>query len=141
MTARFDTLVTLSKEADRSERYAFDWPAALPADGFWMSRDLLSVTGTEVERGLSHDDLVRLSQCECVNFFSLNVHGIRDLLREVLVWSHHPSMEAYSAFLERFLIEETQHLRFFAEFCRRYGGKTYAARSLPFPDRAGAAER
>jgi hypothetical protein len=141
MAARLDTLVTLSKEADRTERYAFDWPAALPEDGLWISRDLISVAGTEVERELSREGLLRLSRYECLNFFSLNVHGIRDLLREVLVWSHHPSMESYSAFLERFLIEETQHLRFFAEFCRRYGGRTYPARSLPFPDRAGPEER
>jgi hypothetical protein len=140
MAARLDTLVALSKEADREERYAFDWPATLPTDSLWMSRDLLSVTGTDIEQGLSQDNLLRLSRCECLNFFSLNVHGIRDLLRGVLVWSHHPSMESYSAFLEYFMIEETQHLRFFAEFCRRYG-RTYPARSLEFPDHAGAEER
>ena len=50
-------------------------------------------------------------------------------------------MEAYSAYLEHFLIEETQHLRFFSEFCRRYGGRTYPTRSLEFPDRASAEER
>jgi P-aminobenzoate N-oxygenase AurF len=138
---RLDTLVALSKEADRAERYAFDWPATLPADNLWMSRDLLSVTGTEVEHGLSRDSLLRLCEYECLNFFSLNVHGIRDLLRGVLVWSHHPSMECYSAFLEHFLIEETQHLRFFAEFCRRYWRRTYPARNIEFPDHAGPAER
>jgi hypothetical protein len=77
-----------------------------------------------------------LSKWECTNFFSLNIHGIRELLMEVTRRIHAPGFEVPSEFFHRFLGEENGHMWFFAQFCNRYGGKIYADKAL----RSAAAE-
>ncbi len=111
----------------------FDWPPALPADAWWMSPEFLSVHGTS----LVEDEVLlkSLARYETVNFFSLNIHGIRELIVEVALRIHTPRFAAFSDFLHHFLGEENEHMWFFAEFCNRYHGKIYPA--LPsFPAKA-----
>src|SRR2546422_11238359 len=61
----------------------FDWPDSLPGDLWWMSPELLTIAGSEFEDELDLAQRQRLSRFESVNFYSLNVHGIRELLIEV----------------------------------------------------------
>jgi hypothetical protein len=111
----------------------FEWPDSLPGDGLWMSLDLLSVYGTSLMDELSPEQLAALSRCELVNFFSFNVHGIRDLMLRVLSCIHNTGYKETSEYFHHFLDEENKHMWFFAEFCNRYGGKIYVNKNVQFP--------
>ena len=111
----------------------FDWPASLPEDGLWMSADLLSLHGTRHASNLNEQQLRNLSRWELLNFFSFNVHGIRDLMLQVLSCIHTPGYETESEYFHHFLDEENKHMWFFAEFCKRYGGKIYSTQKMQFP--------
>ncbi|MEV7279334.1 diiron oxygenase [Streptomyces sp. NPDC093111] len=112
----------------------FDWPSSLPADELWMSPELLSVHGTELMDELSPAQLRDLSRWESVNFYSLNVHGIRELLIEVTRRIHTPGFELPSEFFHHFVGEENDHMWFFATFCLRYAGKIYPDKSVRLPE-------
>lgn len=99
-----------------------------------MSAGLLSVAGTAVEGELDRAQLVALSRWESVNFYSLNVHGIRDLLIEVVDRIHTPGFEVPSSFFHHFIGEENEHMWFFAEFCLRYAGKIYPSKRIAGDD-------
>jgi hypothetical protein len=117
-----ERLSELSERDRGNPERAFDWPESLPP-GMWMSRKLLTVHGTDAE--LEPDALARLSRWESIHFYSLNVHGIRELLAEVVSRIHTPGYELVSPFFHHFIEEENEHMQYFAEFCTRYGGKLY----------------
>jgi P-aminobenzoate N-oxygenase AurF len=126
-------LCDLSIEHAYDPHTVFDWPESLPESVMWMSRDLLSVHDTPYIAQLSAQQLCNLSRWELVNFFSFNVHGIRDLMLHVLSCIHNEGYEETSEYFHHFLDEENKHMWFFAEFCRRYGGKVYITQKLQFP--------
>ncbi|MFD7061705.1 diiron oxygenase [Streptomyces sp. NPDC059906] len=104
----------------------FEWPDQLPEDMWWMSPELTTAHDTELADSLSTEQLQTLSRYESINFYSLNVHGIRELLVEVVNRIHTKGFEAPSEFFHHFIGEENEHMWFFAEFCLRYGnGKIY----------------
>lgn len=123
-------LSQMSVEGYYNPYQLFDWPERLPDDRFLMSQQLLSVHGTRFMTELSEQQLKALSRWESVNFYSLNIHGIRELLLEVTARIHAPGYEPLSGFLHHFIGEENEHMWFFAEFCRRYGGKLYADKRI-----------
>jgi P-aminobenzoate N-oxygenase AurF len=106
----------------------FDWPESLDTDRLWMSKELMSVYGTPEFDMLGEQALIKLSVWESINFYSVNVHGIRELLGAVVPRMHSPGFETPSDFFHHFIGEENEHMWFFAEFCKRYGGRIY-----PFP--------
>lgn len=120
-----DRLGRMSVEDYYNPYRMFEWPETLPHDQLWMSRDLLSVYNTPLMDRLDERQLIELGLWESVNFYSLNVHGIRELLIEVVNRVHMPGFEIPSEFFHHFIGEENEHMWFFAEFCRRYGGKMY----------------
>ncbi|MFH8440197.1 diiron oxygenase [Streptomyces sp. NPDC018026] len=104
----------------------FEWPDQLPEGMWWMSPELTTAHDTELADSLSTEQLQTLSRYESINFYSLNVHGIRELLVEVVNRIHTKGFEAPSEFFHHFIGEENEHMWFFAEFCLRYGnGKIY----------------
>lgn len=104
----------------------FEWPDRLPDDMWWMSPELVTTYGTEVAERLDPEQAHKLSRYESINFYSLNVHGIRELLVEVVNRIHTAGFETPSEFFHHFIGEENEHMWFFAEFCLRYGnGKIY----------------
>jgi len=116
---------------DRGNPYqTFEWPPSLP-EGMWMSPELLTVHGTDVE--LAPDACARLSRWESIHFYSLNVHGIRELLAEVVSRIHQPGYSLASPFFHHFIGEENEHMWYFAEFCLRYGGKLYPNVAMKSP--------
>ncbi len=133
-SARFERLIgrldRMSTETYYNPYTTFEWPDALPAGMPWMSPSLLSVAGTAVAGELGIDQLLALGRWESVNFYSLNVHGIRDLLTEVVDRIHTPGFEVPSSFFHHFIGEENEHMWFFAEFCLRYAGKIYPNKRL-----------
>lgn len=109
----------------------FSWADSLPEDAYWMTPELISAHGTPVEREIGEEGMKRLSRWESINFYSLNVHGIRELIIEVVKRIHMPGFEVPSEFFHHFIGEENEHMWFFAEFCRRYGqGRIYSSPSL-----------
>ncbi|MBA3771537.1 MAG: diiron oxygenase [Ramlibacter sp.] len=121
---------------DRYNPYqTFKWPEALADEQMWMSADLLTTHGTESDMPLDEAQRQRLSRWESINFYSLNVHGIRELLAEVVLRIHAPGYEDFSPFMHHFIGEENDHMWFFAEFCLRYGGKLYPNRNVNFGQR------
>jgi hypothetical protein len=129
-----DRLINASINTYYNPYKEFQWPASMPDEQWWMSRDLLSIAGTPLVDELPTASLQLLSKWESVNFYSLNVHGIRDLLLEVTRRIHTPGFEEASEFFHHFLGEENEHMWFFASFCLRYGGKVYPDRSMRAPE-------
>ncbi|MFF5439995.1 diiron oxygenase [Streptomyces achromogenes] len=117
----------------RTPYTTFDWPPALPGDEYWFSPELLSVHGTEYADELSDKQLCALSRWESVNFCSLTIHGIRELLIEVARRVHTPGFEVPSESFHRLAGEEHEHMGLFAAFCLRYGGRIYPDDKLRLP--------
>ncbi|MGC5033392.1 diiron oxygenase [Micromonospora sp. DT229] len=123
-------LSTVSRES-RYDPYAlFDWPPSLPDNQYWMSPELMTGYGTAFWDELDEPQRVMLSRYEAVNFFSVNVHLIRELIGGVadrIYTTWHPGL---SEFFHDFIAEENVHAWFFATFCQRYGGKVYPIRRI-----------
>ncbi|MFI2765344.1 diiron oxygenase [Streptomyces echinatus] len=105
----------------------FDWPDTIEPGLPWMSESLTTLAGTEMWDELTREQQIALTRYEAINFFSLNIHGIRELLNEVVMRIHERTYADVSEFLHHFIGEENEHMWFFAQFCLRYGGKLYPA--------------
>ncbi|MDH6577390.1 diiron oxygenase [Kitasatospora sp. MAP5-34] len=129
----FDTMLARLAEKSRDEHYnpytKFSWPEQVSEDEWWMHPDYLTVAGT----GLVEDEktLKALARSETVNFFSLHVNGIRELMIEVSKRIHTPGYADYNEYLHHFIGEENAHMWFFAEFCYRYTGGIYPEAASP----------
>lgn len=127
-----ERLAQLSRDESFDPFRDIVWPERLAPEGLWMSSDLMSVYGTPHMSELSPRQLTAMSKLESVNFYSLNVHGIRELIMEVTARIHMPGFELASEFFHQFIREENEHMWYFARFCRNYGGKIYPDRQLKF---------
>ncbi|MEU8550914.1 diiron oxygenase [Streptomyces roseoverticillatus] len=105
----------------------FEWPESIEPGLPWMSESLTTLAGTEMWDELSREQQIALTRYEAINFFSLNIHGIRELLNEVVMRIHERAYAGVSEFLHHFIGEENEHMWFFAQFCLRYGGRLYPA--------------
>lgn len=124
--------LSVAAEADYYNPYKrFVWPEQLDVTGYWMSPELMTVYGTAAADELDEATLRELSKWESGHFYSLNVHGIRDLLIEVVRRIHTNGFEVPTKFFHHFVGEENEHMWFFAEFCLRYIGKIYSNHSMP----------
>jgi hypothetical protein len=134
VTDRFREVLDRLSEKSIEDYYnpyqQFDWPDSLDENRLWMSPELLTPYGTRYFEELGEETLIRLSKWESINFYSLNVHGIRELLIEVVGRIHMPGFEVPSDFFHHFIGEENEHMWFFAEFCRRYGNKIYGSTAM-----------
>lgn len=120
-TAVLEKLTKSSIEHDYDPRRRFEWPEVLGADEWLMPPELMSVHGTPLAASLDRRTLKSLSKWELMNFFSLTLHGERELLMVISRRIHTDGFEASSDFFHRFIDEENNHIWFFSEFCRRYG--------------------
>lgn len=126
LTDRVARLTTLSRERHVPAFTRFAWPETLDDSMWWWSPEHLTLAGTDLATTTPEPQLRALARWECVNLFSLNVHGIRELMVEVLRRIHTQELPEADEYLHHFLEEENQHMWFFAAFCRRYAGKIYA---------------
>jgi hypothetical protein len=110
----------------------FEWPESIDEDSYWMSPELMTVYGTEFGDTLNETQLRALSKWESINFYSLNVHGIRELLAEMIARIHTPGFALPSEYFHHIIGEENEHMWFFATFCLRYTGKIYPNQSMSF---------
>jgi hypothetical protein len=83
---------------------------------------------------LKEEQVLTLGKWESLNFYSINVHGIRELLITVLQNIYQPGFERFSDYFSHFLGEENEHMWFFAQFCLRYGGGILPYRRFRFND-------
>ncbi|HSK40019.1 MAG TPA: diiron oxygenase [Arenibaculum sp.] len=107
----------------------FDWTESLEDDQYWMPADLLSLYGTPYFETLGERQVKALSKWESISFYSLNVHGIREVLHEAVERVHTARFAPVSDYLHHFIGEENEHMWFFARFCTQYGGKIYPNRT------------
>lgn len=128
--ARMQQLIALSRQRHANTFDQIQWPDQIDEAQWWLPPELLSVHGTEHARHLSEQQLMRLSKWECINAFSLNVEGERDLINLLSLQLYAPQMPGIEAYLHHFIDEENKHLWFFGQFCRRYGGKIYASKKM-----------
>jgi len=126
-------LVALSERGYYNPYQLFQWPERLPEEQYWMSPELMSVHGTSSGAGLTEAQFWQISKWESINFYSLNVHGIRELLLEIVGRIHTPGFELPSEYFHHVIGEENEHMWFFATFCRKYAGKIYPSKSMKFP--------
>lgn len=125
-----DTLVQMSKDDPYDPFREMVWPETLEPGQYWMSPGLMSVQGTELEKTLPEEQLTALSQWEFINFCSLNVTGIRELLVEMTGRLHTPGFELISEYLHYLIAEENEHMWYFSRFCLDYGKKIYPDRAM-----------
>lgn len=135
LSSRFEQLLSrlcgLSVE-DRSNIYQrFVWPDSLPSNAYWMSPSLTTLYGTPAWEELTETQRQTLSQRESIHFYSLNVHGERELLTEVISRIHTPGFEPFSEYLHHFVGEENEHMWYFSRFCQQYGGGLYPDKRVP----------
>ncbi|MFI6762702.1 diiron oxygenase [Micromonospora sp. NPDC050417] len=122
-----DRLEHLAESGYYNPYTLFDWPEAVEPDMPWMSESLTTLAGTPMWDELTREQQIALTKYEAINFFSLNIHGIRELMSEVVMRIHERAYANVSEFLHHFIGEENEHMWFFAQFCLRYGGKLYPA--------------
>ncbi len=128
LAPRVAKLIELSRERQSYSFVDLEWPAALDPDGWWLPPELLSVHGTAVGDGMTDAELRTLSRWECVNLFSLNVEGERELVSRLSSLMYMPQVPGVEDYLHHFIDEENKHMWFFGEFCRRYAGKIYSSK-------------
>lgn len=120
-----DRIIGMSIDTYYNPYKTFQWPDELPEKQWWMSPGLMTVAGTPYAEELGEETLMALSKWESIHFYSLNVHGIRELVIEVVKRIHTPGFDRESEFFHHFVGEENEHMWFFATFCLKYGGKIY----------------
>ena len=125
-----EKLVHLSKENWYNYYELFNWPKTLEVDKLWCNEDLLTSYGTEIHDQLTEQKRFELSKWEAINFYSLNVHGIKGALEFISASIYKPRYLPISEYMHIFLMEENAHMWFFAKFCQLYAGKIYPQLSL-----------
>jgi len=136
-----ERLLHLSRRNQYDVFTRFVWPSEIERDRPWCDEDLLTTFGTQIHEALRESALISLSHWECINFFSLNVHGIKGALAFLMMAFYEPRYRDISEYLHVFVAEENGHMWFFAKFCLDYVGKIYPAAALPTGSAANLVER
>jgi len=118
----------------------FEWPENLDEDAWYFTPEYISIYGTSEFEQLTTADQKRLSLLEAVNFFSLNIHGEKSLMRGLTKRLYHNRPKEVSDYLHHFVGEENKHMSLFGKFCNRYLGKVYPSRAYEIPNELGEAE-
>ncbi|MBL4660747.1 MAG: diiron oxygenase [Alcanivoracaceae bacterium] len=108
----------------------FQWPDTLPENEYWFSPDALSIANSAVEKELTEEQKIKLSKWECINSFSLNNSGERELIHEVSRVMHELPIGESKEYLHHLIDEENQHMWYFNKFCNQYAGKVYTDKKL-----------
>ena len=105
-------LSTISRNDSYDPYVLFEWPDSLPTTDYWMAPELMTCYGTPAWSEFSEQQKLTLSQWESVNFFSLNVHLIRELIGEVADRIYETRFPGLSDFFHDFISEENKHMWF-----------------------------
>ena len=132
ISALLERITEMSVETYYNPYKMFEWPETLPDEQWWMTPELTTVANTRFTKKIPEKQQMALSKWESIHFYSLNVHGIRELLLEVVKRVQMPGYEEESEFFHHFIGEENEHMWFFATFCLKYGRKIYPNKKLAF---------
>lgn len=101
-----------------------EYQERLNPDRLQMPERLTSLAKHPVYATLSDEQRWKLSVLETVNFFSLNIHGERTLVRELVRRLYQPTElgdpAAIGEYLQHFIHEENAHTFMLAGYCNRY---------------------
>ena len=125
-----ERLTRLSQAHLKSADGDLAWPETLPDNKWFMPPELLSLYGTPVFDALDEATQRTLSFYETINFFSINVHGERHLIRGLTQQMYARCSPEVSDYLHHFIEEESRHMRWFARYCHQYGNGLYPERRL-----------
>jgi|SRR5271168_449164 len=133
MKTLIETAQRLSEASNRDAGNLADvltWPETLSQVQWFMSPELISIFGHESFADLTHEQRKILSFFECVNLFSLNIHGERMLIEGIARRLYKESSADIAPYLHHFLDEENKHMSYFGGFCTRYAKKIYPSKHL-----------
>jgi hypothetical protein len=106
------------------------WPTSVDPERDWFfTPELSSLYGTELWDRLDDTDQHTVVFHEALNFFSLNIHGERELMRGLVARLYRPDLTEVAPYLHHLVDEENKHSYYFGGFCDRYG-KVYRSRQL-----------
>jgi hypothetical protein len=125
-----DRLCGLSREAFANPYTSVEWPETIDPGAWCMSPELVSLHGSPAWESLDEAARKKLAFWECVNFFSLNIHGEKALVEGLTRRLYAREMGEVSPYLHHFVDEENKHMFYFGTFCGRYAGKTYPDKKL-----------
>lgn len=118
-------LVQLSNRKKNNVYNRFSWPETIKGKDLWCDEDLLTTYGTKYHDLLSDEKKYLLSKWEAINFYSLNVYGIKGILSFVSQCLYESKYMPVTNYLHIFMAEENEHMWFFANFCLKYTGTIY----------------
>jgi hypothetical protein len=133
MKTLIETVQRLSKASTRDASNLADvvaWPEKLPQEQWFVSPELISIAGLDSFASLPEEQRKVLSFFECVNLFSLNIHGERMLIEGIARRLYKESNSDIAPYLHHFLDEENKHMSYFGGFCTRYAQKIYPSKHL-----------
>jgi hypothetical protein len=133
MKTLIETVQRLSEASTRDASNLADvvtWPEKLPKAQWFMSPELISIAGLDSFANLPEEQRKVLSFFECVNLFSLNIHGERMLIEGIARRLYKESNSDIAPYLHHFLDEENKHMSYFGGFCTRYAQKIYPSKHL-----------
>jgi len=130
-----------------SQKFFYDvttklvWPETLDASEWTMSPELVSLYGTDVWEEMSEAQRKKLAFHELAGFFSLILHGERPLLEGMShrIYTLEKNLWVLE-YMHHFLDEENKHMMMFSGFLRRYLGKVYPEKKIPFARKLAAGE-
>jgi hypothetical protein len=125
-------LSELSRRSYQNPYLTVAWPDRLgPEDGWFGSPELVSLYGTPRWAELDDTGRRRAAFWEAANFFSLNIHGEKTLMRGLAERLYRSDLVDVVDYLHHFLDEENKHSIYFGGFCTRYA-KLYRSHQPPF---------
>jgi hypothetical protein len=112
-----------------------EWPKSLDKQADWhFTPEICSLYGTPAWEKLTEAQRKEAAFYEAVNFFSLNIHGERELIQGLAKRLYKKWPDSISQYIHHFLGEENNHMTLFGNFCMRYHGRVY-------PDKKFAVEK
>jgi P-aminobenzoate N-oxygenase AurF len=133
VSALSDTVRRLSQVSEHAygnPYTALTWPASVNPEADWFSTpEYLSLYGTPEWDALAEESRKRLAFHEAANFYSLNIHGEKQLMAGLAERLYRKDMLEVADYLHHFLDEENKHSIYFGGFCTRYA-KVYRSRQF-----------
>lgn len=138
-TSMQTTEAVAAKLTEKSKRQFYDvttkihWSEELDQSKWMMSPELVSIYGTELWDSLDESAQRNLAFFETAGFFSLILHGERPLLEGMShrMYTLEKSLTV-NEYLHHFVDEENKHMMMFSTYLRRYVGKVYPEKKIPF---------
>jgi hypothetical protein len=123
-------LSSVSEHSYGNPYTALTWPDQVNPETDWFATpEYLSLYGTPEWDALDEPGRKRLAFQEAANFYSLNIHGEKQLMAGLAERLYRKDLLEVADYLHHFLDEENKHSIYFGGFCTRYA-KVYRSRQF-----------